>query len=321
MLLLLSLPVLARSQNDFPRDTSFTVWSAWQKIKAEFPQAVPVKPIASDRFLSLPDQVYRVRNNRLLHMDVFIPNAEPGPKRPAVLLIHGGGWRSGSKSHQVPMAQQLAADGYVAAAVEYRLSAEALYPAGMYDVTEAIRFLKHQAAVYGIDTTRVAVLGCSSGAQQASLLATTGNLTRFDDPQSAYPHHSARVQALINIDGVVDFTTPEESAKDENPDKPSAGAMWFGATFKQSPEKWIEASPVRYAGKDTPPTLFVNSALPRFHAGRDEFFGILDRHGIYHEQHTIEATPHPFWLFHPWFEETHQTILNFLTSIFQKNNL
>ncbi|MFV0379181.1 MAG: alpha/beta hydrolase fold domain-containing protein [Mangrovibacterium sp.] len=315
--ILLALPFSGKSQHEFPRDTSFTVWSSWQKIKKDFPQATPVKPISNELFLSLPDQVYRVRNKRILRMDVFIPTTDPGIKRPLVMMIHGGGWRSGNKSHLVPLAQQLAVDGYVTATVEYRLSAEALYPAGMHDVKEALRFLKHNAPIYGIDTSRVAVLGCSSGAQQASLLATSGQLTKFDDPESVYPHHSAEVQALINIDGIVDFTDPNESAKDENPLKPSAGTMWFGATYKQAPEKWIEASPIRYAGKNTPPTLYINSVLPRFHAGRDELFAILDQYGIYHDQHTIENTPHPFWLFHPWFDEAHEHILKFLTHIFQ----
>lgn len=314
--LLLAIPFAGKSQNEFPRDTSFTVWSSWQKIKKDFPQARPVKPIKSDQFLSLPDQVYRVRDNRILRMDVFIPNSDPEKKRPLVMMIHGGGWRSGNKSHLVPMAQQLAIDGYVTATVEYRLSAEALYPAGMHDVKEALRFLKQNANVYRIDTSRVAVLGCSSGAQQASLMATTDKLTKFDDPASVYPHISAEVQALINVDGIVDFTDPNESAKDENPAKPSTGTLWFGATYKQAPEKWVEASPIQYAGKDTPPTLYVNSALPRFHAGRDELFKILDQYGIYHEQHTIENTPHPFWLFHPWFDEAHEHILNFLNEIF-----
>ena len=311
------LPFFSLGQNDFPQDTSFTVHSAFQKIKKNFPLAKPVKPFVSEKFLSLPDQIYRVRENRLLRMDIFLPNNQEKANRPAVLMIHGGGWRSGNKSHLVPLAQKLAMEGYVTASVEQRLSIEALYPAAPIDLKEAIRFLKHNAAIYGIDTTRIAVLGTSSGASMASLMATTGNISKFDDPASVYPNHSANVQALINIDGIVDFTDPNESAKDTNPDKPSAGALFFGTTYNEEPEKWIEASALQYAGKDTPPTLYVNSSLPRFHAGRDDLFKILDQYGIYHEQHTINNTPHPFWLFHPWFNEAHGYILNFLNYIFQ----
>ncbi|RKD91093.1 alpha/beta hydrolase [Mangrovibacterium diazotrophicum] len=317
LLTVLLFPLAGFSQNEFPRDTSYAVWSDWQKIKKDYPEVIPVAEFKSDQFLTLPNQVYRVRDNRILRMDVFIPNCDPGKKRPLVMMIHGGGWRSGDKSHLVPLAQKLAMEGYVTASVEQRLSMEALYPAAPQDLKEAIRYLKHNCDVYGIDTTRIAVLGASSGATMASLMATTGTIDKFDDPESVYPHHTAEVQALINVDGVVDFTDPNESAKDTNPDKPSAGALFFGCTYKECPEKWVEASPIQYAGKDTPPTLYVNSAQPRFHAGRDELFKVLDQYGIYHEQHTIDNSPHTFWLFHPWFEDTHSFILNFLNHVFQ----
>lgn len=317
LLLTLLLPFAAKSQNEFPRDTSYTIWSSWQKIKKDHPEVTPVQEIKSNKFLSLRDQVYRVRDNRILHMDVFIPNSDPGKKRPLVMMIHGGGWRSGDKANLVPLAQELAIDGYVTASVEQRLSIEALYPAAPQDLKEAIRFLKHNADIYGIDTTRIAVLGASSGATMASLMAFTGNITKFDDPESVYPNISAKVQALVNVDGVIDFTDPNESAKDTNPEKPSAGAMFFGCTYKECPEKWVEASPIQYIGEHCPPTLYVNSSYPRFHAGRDELFKVMDQYGIYHEQHGFDNTPHAFWLLHPWFDQTHAYILNFLNHIFQ----
>jgi pectinesterase len=119
------------------------------------------------------------------------------------------------------------------------------------------------------------------------------------------------------MDGVLDFTDPNESAKDDNPAKRSAGAYWFGATFKEAPEKWIEASPLIYADKNTPPMLFVNSSLPRFHAGRDSVITILNKHGIYSEVHTITGTPHPFWLFNPWFRPTVEYMVAFLDKVFK----
>lgn len=304
-------------QNEFPKDTSFSVNSVGKKIKKGFPQASPVKEIVSGEFLSLRDQVYRVRSNRKLRMDVFLPNKEFGKKRPVVMMIHGGGWRSGNKSHLVPMAQQLAIDGYVTASVEYRLSMEAIYPAAIYDLKEAIRFLKHNSDIYGIDTTKIAVLGCSSGATLASFMAATAGITKFNDPESVYSHYSSKVQVLVNIDGVVDYTDPNESRKITNPKKPSAASLFFGVSYQENPELWKEASPINYVDEHMPTTLYINSALPRFHAGRDSLFHILDKNKTYYEAHTIENTPHPFWLFHPWFEETHDYILNFLNTVFK----
>jgi len=315
-LLFLLFPIMCWSQNEFPKDTSFSVYSAGKKIKKDFPQASPVQEIVSREFLSLPNQVYRVRSNRKLRMDVFLPNKECGKKQPLVMMIHGGGWRSGNKSHLVPMAQQLAIDGYVTASVEYRLSMEAIYPAAIYDLKEAIRFLKYNSELYGIDTTKVAVLGCSSGATLAGFMAATAGITKFDDPESIYSNCSSEVQVLVNIDGVVDYTDPNESRKITDPKKPSAASLFFGVTFQKNPELWKEASPINYVNENMPATLYINSALPRFHAGRDSLFHILDKNKTYHEVHTIENTPHPFWLFHPWFEEAHGYIINFLNTVF-----
>ncbi|MCW3787438.1 alpha/beta hydrolase [Plebeiibacterium sediminum] len=316
LIVLLLFTITGFGQNNFPRDTSFNVNSAYRKIHKKFPHAEPVKQFVSDQFLSLPNQVYRVREDRTLRMDVFVPNKGAKQKRPVIMMIHGGGWRSGDKSHLVPLAQKLAMDGYVTASVEQRLSAEALYPAAVYDLKEAIRFLKHNSELYGIDTTKIAVLGTSSGATMASLMATTGGMAKFDDPESVYPENSSKVQALINMDGVIDFTDPNESGKDSNPDKPSAAAMFFGATYKEKPELWIEASAINYINEYNLPTLYINSALPRFHAGRDTLFDVLKKKNIYYEVHTIENTPHPYWLFHPWFDEAYGYVRDFMDKVF-----
>lgn len=223
----------AQAQSSFPRDTSFTVYSAGLKIKKEFPQASPVKQFQSDDFIALPEQIYRVRGNRVLHADIYLPAKTNGAKTPCVLLVHGGGWRSGDKTQLGPLAQKLAMAGYATATIEHRLSMEALYPAAIYDLKEAVRFLRANASLYNIDPDKIISLGFSSGATLASFLGTTGDMPEFEDPHPNYPHVSSKVMAVINIDGVVDFTDPNESAKDEDPKRPSAGALWFGGTYKQ----------------------------------------------------------------------------------------
>lgn len=304
-----------------PRDTTFTPYLAWIKIQKDFPEATIVKPQLPVGVRVQTDVVYAILPNtpygkRELHLDLFRPE-KPG-KYPVLLLIHGGGWRSGNKSMDVPMAQQIAAKGYVTATIEHRLSPEALYPAAVYDIKAAVRFLRANAKKYNIDPNKMAIAGSSAGGQLASLVGSTSGVEKFEGNEGNSGVSSA-VQAIIDLDGVLDFNTPDEKGTDQEAAKRSAGALWFGATFSEAPEKWVEASPIQYIGENTPPILFVNSALPRFHFGRDSVIAILNKHQIYTEVHTIPNTPHPFWLFHPWFEPTVGFMVVFLDKVLKNN--
>ena len=305
-------------QKPIPRDTSFTPYQAWIKIKKEFPQAKIILAKLPEGLVANYNVVYATLTDtpcgkRDLHMDIFRP--ERRGDYPALLLLHGGGWRSGNRTMQNPLAQYIAKHGFVTATVEYRLSPEALYPAAVYDVKAAIRFMRAHAKAYSLDPNRMAISGSSAGGQLAALVGMTSGLAKFEG-DGGNAKYSTKLQAIIDMDGILDFTDPNESGKDNDPAKPSAGAWWFGGTYKQAPEKWIEASPLIYAGKATPPMLFVNSALPRFHAGRDSLISILDKYGIYTEVHTIPNTPHPFWLFDPWFATTVDYMVKFLHKTF-----
>ncbi len=303
-----------------PRDTSFTPYSALSKLQKDFPNAkmvssklpAGIKAQYNVVYATLPSTPYGKRD---LHLDIFRP--EKSGKYPALLHVHGGGWRSGYKAMDNPLVQNIAAHGYVTATVEYRLSPEALYPAAVYDIKAAIRFLRANAARYGIDPDRIAISGASAGGQLSALVGMTAEVQMFDGGEGNNTV-SSKVQAIIDMDGVLDFTDPNESGKDNDPSKPSAGALWIGATYKQAPEKWKEASPLAYAGKNTPPILFVNSIIPRFHAERDRVISIMNEYKIYSEVHTIPNTPHPFWLFHPWFNQTVTYMTNFLDKILKQ---
>lgn len=300
-----------------PRDTSYTPYSAWMKIRKQYPNVTLVKPQLPEGvkaelnivYATLPDTPY---GKRELYLDLFRPE-KPG-KYPVLLLVFGGGWRSGSKEAQVPMAQQIAAKGYVTAAVEYRLSPEALYPAAVFDIKAAIRYLRANAARYDIDPDKIAISGSSAGGQLAALVGMTSEIKKFEGDEGNNNVSSA-VQAIIDMDGILDFRAPEESAGDNIPGKRSAAAYWFGKTFKEDSALWIEASPIEYAGKNTPPVLFINSTQPRFHAGRDSLISILNTFHIYTEVHTIPNSVHSFWQVHPWFDETVGYMIRFLDKV------
>jgi pectinesterase len=105
---------------------------------------------------------------------------------------------------------------------------------------------------------------------------------------------------VVNIDGIVAFIHPE-SGEGNDTRSTSAATNWFGYTRAENPDLWRQASALTYAGKQSPPTLFLNSSVDRMHAGREDYIAILQRNGIYTEVHTFPDTPHTFCLFEPWF--------------------
>ena len=301
-----------------PQDSWFNPQSAFLKEQKRFPEIRLVKPALPESVAGKSNIVYSVLKDtpygdRSLHLDVFHPTAKKAKGYPAVVLIHGGGWSSGSRSHLVPMAQQLAAAGYVGVPLEYRLTPEAKYPASLQDIRAAVRWLRGHAAEYRIDPERIAVLGCSSGAHLATLIGVTNGKDLFSEkPSDREP--SSDVQAVISIDGVVSLIHPEAKAEIGG----KGARTWLGARYEENPALWKQASPLEYVGAESPPILFVNSSIPRFHAGRDDFIKVLGRHGIYSKVHTFGNSPHPFWLFHPWFEPTVQQVSGFLDHVFKQ---
>jgi len=302
---------------NFSRDTSYTVYSAYQKVIKDYPFIKKVNVDTPENVVFEKDIVYTSYGNRNLHLDLFYPAQDDYSPHPAIILIHGGGWRSGDKTMLHPIAIRLAENGYTAVSVEYRLSPEKKYPAAIYDLKTAVKWLKENSEKYNIDTNKIAVLGCSAGGTLASFLGVTNGKKKFELNDEDNIKYSSNVQAIVDIDGILDFTDPAESGKDSNPENPSAGKQWLGFSYEDNPEIWTEASPLTYVNDKTPPMLFINSSINRFHAGRDEAIQILKDHSIYNEVHTISNTPHSFWLFEPWFEETISLTLNFLDRLFK----
>jgi len=312
------IPILLLSQDNSIVDTSFTPNSAYKKAVKDFPFIKIVKPIIPDGVNALRNITYRKYEKRELKLDIFFSNQD-SCLRPGVVLIHGGGWHTGSKSHLYPMAMQLASKGYVTAAIEYRLSHEAIFPAAVIDIKNAIKWIKKNAALYHVDTNNIAVLGCSAGGQLASLVGFSKNEKDFEDCDY-FPGYSSNVQAIVNIDGLLDFLGKGSEEFDEHPDpqKPRSAHKWLGASHLDDPEIWRKASGINHVTQESPPIIFINSSLSRFHAGRDETIEYLKKYNIYYNVHTMDNSPHPFWLFHPWFNKTIEYVDQFLNEVFGK---
>jgi acetyl esterase/lipase len=300
----------------FGRDTSFTTYSAYKGALKNYPFIHIADPPVPSNIISKNNLTYCTINGRDLHLDIFYP-VKIKANLPGVLIIHGGGWKSGDRSQHTPLARQLAAQGYVTVTAEYRLSPEALYPAGVNDLKTALKWMRANAKMYHIDAGKIAVWGFSAGGQLAALIGTTGG-DKFFTGDGWYDNYTDKVQAIVDADGILAFIHPESGEGDDSKSK-SAATLWFGASKTERPDLWNQASALNYVSKNTPPILFINSAVDRMHAGRTDMIKKLDSLHIYSEIHAFENTPHPFLLFDPWFEPVLNYTTVFLDKVFKRN--
>ncbi len=322
------------AKESFPVDSSYSIENAYQKIKKNYPGIKKVPVIVSKKIKAEYNQVYATIENspwgkRDLHLDVFSP-AKAG-KYPALIMVHGGGWRSGNKSMEHAMAVRIAESGFVTIPVEYRLSLEAPYPQAIFDVKAAVRWVIANAERFNIDTARIAIEGNSAGGQIAGLVGMTNGVEQFEgsvglrstlqqndkvgqnlnDNQldSSSPIKSS-IKAIVDIDGVMSLIAPGSLNLIRKPDSPDAA--WLGGFYHEVPQIWKEASPAYWVNKNSVPVLFIQGTEPRFTAGMHEMRAFMDQYGVYSEYHPIRNSPHSFWLFDPWFEPTTKYIIDFL---------
>ncbi|HTM54666.1 MAG TPA: alpha/beta hydrolase [Pirellulales bacterium] len=187
-------------------------------------------------------------------LDLAVPK-DGRSGRPAIVVIHGGGWIEGDKSsfstadHPMPGSiREFARRGFVAATINYRLSREATYPAGLEDCRLAVRWLRAHAAEYGIDPKRIGAYGNSAGGHLALLLA----LMPEGKPPAAEPHadQSSRVQAAASDSGPVNLLWQHE----RNQLRGVIETFLGGAPQEQ---RYREASPSSYVGQEAPPLLLI----------------------------------------------------------------
>src|SRR5215204_2740325 len=295
-------------------DTSYTTYSAYLSTKKSHPEIKIVQEFHSKSVKEKRNISYCKAAERKLLLDVFYPSAKSKSERAAIMIIHGGGWRTGNRTQHYPLAQRLAGMGYVCFTPEYRLSTEALYPAAVYDLKSALRWIRSNAKKYDVDTNKIAVLGFSAGGELAALLGVTTGNPKFEGGECNLKS-STTVNAIVDLDGTLSFVHPESGEGDDSK-KTSAATYWFGYSKKDNPKLWEEASPLTYVSKHAPPTLFINSSVDRMHAGRTDFLKVLNENNIYSEVKTFSDAPHSFPLFDPWFEPTVKYTDEFLKKVF-----
>ena len=182
-----------------------------------------------------------------LLLDVYRPS-DPDRTMPCVLVIHGGGFRLGNRTELAPAAERLAANGFVAFAIDYRLAPPGgrwRWPAGMEHAYAAAAWVRANGDGYGCDTDRIGALGASAGANLALLLGTA-------------PANDAN-----KIDAVVSWSAPTALGiliQDRaDPRVHEILENYIGCSFEECRSRWEDASPYHFAGPGDAPTLLANS--------------------------------------------------------------
>lgn len=223
--------------------------------------------------------VFGVGGGRDLACDVYTP---PGgaENAPAVLIIHGGGWRSGDRSQLRGYALRLARAGYVCVASEYRLTPESPWPAQIHDVKAALRWMRANATELGLDPARIAVEGNSAGAHLALLVAGTEGVAEFEG-EGGNPGVSTDVSVAIGIYAPTDFIIS------------GGGRILVG---DQGEDVARAASPISYVNGDFPPTLLIHGNGDETVAPEQSelMYRALLAAGVPAELHMYADQPHAF---------------------------
>src|SRR4030095_13493662 len=161
-------------------DTSYSLYSAYTGTIKSNPEAKIVNEIHSSSIVEEKNISYCTVGSRKFVTDAFYSKQQSSNKRIAIIIAHGGGWRTGNRTLHYPLAQRLADLGYVCFTPEYRLSTEALYPAGIYDVKSSIRWVRKNAAKYNIDPDKIVVAGHSAGGELAAMMGATNGIPSFE---------------------------------------------------------------------------------------------------------------------------------------------
>lgn len=231
---------------------------------------------AQDKRPKLPDGVTTAKDvaygtHERHKLDVYTPKGD-GPF-PLVVWVHGGGWQNGSKAGGGP-AIKLLEHGYAVAAVNYRLSSHAVFPAQIEDCKAALRHLRANAKTYKIDPDHIGVWGSSAGGHLVALLGTSGDVKELEG-DGKDEKAGSRVQCVVDWFGPTDLTKMAEQSTVKGPidhdAKDSPEGKLIGGPVQQNKEKAAKANPLTYVTKDDPPFLiFHGDADPLVPLGQSE---------------------------------------------------
>lgn len=261
------------------------------------PLLIAASPYLLGADLTVPDNItfqsgieYANPDNQHLQLNIAQPKNAEG-LLPCVLCIHGGGFRAGNRDSYNPLLIKLANRGYIAVSTSYRLAPKYQFPAAIYDVKAAVRWLKANSAAYHIDPERIGVTGDSTGGHLVQFLGVTADLKQFEGDEGN-PAQSTRVACVVNRYGPSDFTKSYGKSVDAAEVLP----LWLGGNLETAREKHVISSPLNWVSPTAAPTLILHGTDDKYVA-YEQGVWMRDRLkdcGVHVEMLTLEGAGHGF---------------------------
>jgi len=224
-----------------------------------------------------------------LQVNLARPKSGDGPF-PAVVCIHGGGFRAGKRESYDKLCVTLAARGYVAITVTYRLAPAYPFPAAVQDCKAAVRWLRANATTYQVDPVRIGVAGGSAGGHLAQFLGVTAGVKEFEGEGNE--EQSSEVTCVVNFYGPSDFTKSYGASVDAAEVLP----LFFRGDLSTKRREHIVGSPLYWATPNSAPTLIIHGTKDD-HVAHEQGVWMADRLkacAVEAELLTIEGAGHGF---------------------------
>jgi acetyl esterase/lipase len=229
-----------------------------------FALALAVASASGQKQPTVPDGVtfttgieYTNPDDQHLKLNMARPKGD-GPF-PAVVCIHGGGFRAGKRESYDALTIKLAERGYVAVTVSYRLAPKYPFPAAIHDTKAAVRWLRAHAKQYHIDPERIGTTGGSAGGHLAQFLGVTGDVKEFEGT-GGHAEQSSKVKCVVNVYGPSDFTKSYGKSVDAAEVLP----LFLGGNLEKARALHIKASPLYWVTPNAAPTLFVHGTEDKY---------------------------------------------------------
>lgn len=212
--------------------------------------------------------------------DLYEP--QQGGPFAAIVFLHGGSWRSGSKREFKRMGLDLAQQGYVSFSIDYDLKAGS-FPLSWNEARAAVRFLRKHAAEYQIDPDRIVIAGTSAGGELAALVALVPEGPASQQGPAAT---ADKVSGAVIFNGVYDLCFP-------------AGVIrrYLGGDCSSRKELFSDASPVHHVHAGAPPFFIGHGTRDHVvpYAAAELFVDDLQKAHVAVTPFVAEGGPHMYW--------------------------